>query len=81
MRNFSWLLWGASTAFLERDARPADAPATPPVEEAVERDPLRGASDETQRGVASWPLSARERSVLSSKLTLVAVCEFDELDC
>ena len=42
MRNFSWLLWGASTAFLERDARPADAPATPPVEEAVERGPRAG---------------------------------------
>ncbi len=61
MRNFSWLLWGASTAFLERDARPADAPATPPVEEAVERGPRAGwVIRGLMRGVASCHVDARE---------------------
>ena len=55
-RNFSWrrLVWGASTAFsretrVRRTLAPrkrSSAPATPPAEEAVERGPLRGASDQ-----------------------------------
>ena len=61
MRNFSWLLWGASTAFLERDARPADAPATPPAEEAVDRGPRAGwVIRGLMRGVASCHVDARE---------------------